>query len=181
MWLCWTSALRYTFGRTAVRTLSAQVSVKNVFQSLFQTLLAPLACTLGLRPRLALPACAPVNTMLVCRSNVSRAASVGCSSFTPVSGVIARRENVGEVELLSRKWKEEALSLDEISRGLANDTITRRRALAVLGATVVGALIPFARVEAQPGCRKRGHPCTGEGNRCCRNLECRRGVCRRDD
>ena len=71
------------------------------------------------------------------------------------------------------------MSLDEISRGLASDAITRRRALAVLAATAVGALIPFARVEAQPGCRHRGHPCTGVGNRCCENLRCRGGVCRR--
>jgi hypothetical protein len=41
------------------------------------------------------------------------------------------------------------LSLEEISRGLANETVTRRRALVVLAASVVGALIPFARVEAQ--------------------------------
>jgi ferric-dicitrate binding protein FerR (iron transport regulator) len=98
--------------------------------------------------------------------------------FPSCMWVEERRENFREVELLSRKWKEEGLSLDEISRGLANDTITRRRALAVLAATAVGAMIPFARVEAQPGCRRRGHPCTGVGNRCCRNLECRRGVCR---
>jgi hypothetical protein len=75
------------------------------------------------------------------------------------------------------------MALDQLSRDLANGTVTRRQALAVLAATAVGALIPFARVEAQPGCRHRGHPCTGVGNRCCRNLECRRGICRpeRDD
>ena len=75
-------------------------------------------------------------------------------------------------ELLSRKWKEEVLSLDELARGLANDTITRRRALAVLAATAVGALIPFARVEAQGRCARRGHPCEGNQD-CCGELVCR--------
>jgi hypothetical protein len=71
------------------------------------------------------------------------------------------------------KWRRErVLSLDELSRGLANDTITRRRALAVLAATAVGALIPFARVEAQGGCRRRGHPCEGNQD-CCGRLVCR--------
>jgi len=65
------------------------------------------------------------------------------------------------------------LSLDDLSRGLANDTVTRRRALAILCATAVGALIPFARVEAQPGCRRAGHPCQGNQH-CCGDLVCRR-------
>jgi hypothetical protein len=64
------------------------------------------------------------------------------------------------------------LSLDEISRGLANETVTRRRALAVLAATAVGALIPFARVEAQGGCARKGHPCEGNQD-CCGDLVCR--------
>jgi len=81
-----------------------------------------------------------------------------------------RRGNCGEVELSSRKWKEEALSLDEISRGLASDAITRRRALAVLAATAVGALIPFGRAEA--ACRHKGHPCEGS-QQCCGDLVCR--------
>jgi hypothetical protein len=62
------------------------------------------------------------------------------------------------------------LSLDDISRGLANDTITRRRALALLAATVVGALIPFSRAEA--ACARRGHPCEGNQD-CCGELVCR--------
>jgi hypothetical protein len=65
------------------------------------------------------------------------------------------------------------MSLDELSRGLANDTITRRRALAVLAATAVGALIPFARVEAQGRCARKGHPCEGNQD-CCGELVCRR-------
>jgi hypothetical protein len=73
-------------------------------------------------------------------------------------------------ELLSSKWKEEALSLDEISRGLANETVTRRRALAVLAATAVGALIPFGRAQAV--CAGRGHPCEGNQD-CCGELVCR--------
>ena len=83
-------------------------------------------------------------------------------------GFIALGNDVGE--LLSRKWKEEALSLDEISRGLANETVTRRRALAVLAATAVGALIPFGRAQAV--CAGRGHPCEGNQD-CCGELVCR--------
>ena len=64
------------------------------------------------------------------------------------------------------------MSLDELSRGLANDTITRRRALAVLAATAVGALVPFARVEAQGRCARKGHPCEGNQD-CCGDLVCR--------
>jgi len=84
-------------------------------------------------------------------------------------GFIALCNDAGQ--LLSRKWKEEALSLDELSRGLANDTITRRRALAVVAATVVGALIPFSRAEAR--CAHKGHPCEGNQD-CCGELVCRR-------
>jgi hypothetical protein len=63
------------------------------------------------------------------------------------------------------------LSLDELSRGLASDTITRRRALAVLAASVVGAMIPFGR--AQAACGRGGHPCEGNQD-CCRNFVCSR-------
>jgi|SRR5688500_394957 hypothetical protein len=74
--------------------------------------------------------------------------------------------------MVVEKWRrEKVLSLDELARGLASDTITRRRALAVLAATAVGAVIPFARVEAQ--CRRRGHPCEGNQD-CCGDLVCRR-------
>ena len=62
------------------------------------------------------------------------------------------------------------MSLDELSRGLANETVTRRRALAVLAATVVGAMIPFSRAEAV--CAHRGHPCEGNQD-CCGELVCR--------
>ena len=39
-------------------------------------------------------------------------------------------------------------------------------------AKAVGALIPFARVEAQGGCARRGHPCEGNQD-CCGELVCR--------
>jgi hypothetical protein len=64
------------------------------------------------------------------------------------------------------------MALDQLSRDLANGSVTRRQALAVLAATAVGALIPFARVEAQGGCRRRGHPCEGNQD-CCGDLVCR--------
>jgi hypothetical protein len=65
------------------------------------------------------------------------------------------------------------MALDQLSRELANGTVTRRQALAVLAATAVGALIPFARLEAQGGCARRGHPCEGNQD-CCGDLVCRR-------
>jgi hypothetical protein len=64
------------------------------------------------------------------------------------------------------------MALDQLSRDLANGTVTRRQALAVLAATAVGALIPFARVEAQGLCARRGHPCEGNQD-CCGELVCR--------
>jgi hypothetical protein len=94
------------------------------------------------------------------RKNTPHALKIHC-------GFIALGNDVGE--LLSRKWKEEGLSLDELSRGLANDTITRRRALAVVAASVVGAMIPFARAEA--ACGRGGHPCEGNQD-CCPNFVC---------
>jgi Ion channel inhibitory toxin len=65
------------------------------------------------------------------------------------------------------------MALDQLSRDLANGTVTRRQALAVLAATAVGALIPFARVEAQGECARRGHPCEGNQD-CCGRLVCSR-------
>jgi hypothetical protein len=65
------------------------------------------------------------------------------------------------------------MALDQLSRDSANGTVTRRQALAVLAATAVGALIPFARVEAQGGCAGRNHPCEGNQD-CCGDLVCRR-------
>ena len=66
-----------------------------------------------------------------------------------------------------------SMDFDELAQGLANRTVTRRRALAVLAASAAGALFPFARAaEGQPGCRRIGHPC--EGNQeCCPGLVCR--------
>jgi hypothetical protein len=68
------------------------------------------------------------------------------------------------------------VSIDDLARGLASEKVTRRRALAVLAAAVVGSTIPFARAEAQTGCRRRGEPCGGETQtqRCCGDLVCRR-------
>jgi hypothetical protein len=61
------------------------------------------------------------------------------------------------------------MALDQLSRDLANGTVTRRQALAVLAATAVGALIPFSRAEAV--CARRGHPCEGNQD-CCGRLVC---------
>jgi hypothetical protein len=63
------------------------------------------------------------------------------------------------------------VSMDELSHSLASGKVTRRRALAVLAASVVGAMVPFARAEA--ACARRGHPCEGNQD-CCGDLVCRR-------
>jgi hypothetical protein len=127
--------------------------------------LAPPACAPGLRPRLAPPACAFLNTMLVCRPK--RVKSGGLGGWL----LEERRGTFGEVELLSRKWKEEGLSLDEISRNLANDTVSRRKALALVGAGAVAALLPFAQSAKATGstvkkCRKTHCNPKAQGNNC---------------
>ena len=43
------------------------------------------------------------------------------------------------------------MSLDDLSRNLANGTVSRRRALAVLGASVAAAAFPFARAAEAGG------------------------------
>ena len=63
-------------------------------------------------------------------------------------------------------------NLDQVASGLASGTITRRRALAAIGAGALGTLLPWAsKAQADPKCRKEGHPC--EGNQeCCSGLVC---------
>ena len=65
-----------------------------------------------------------------------------------------------------------SMNLDQLAQGVASGTVTRRRALGVLAAAVVGATVPFARAEAVPACREAGHPCEGNQD-CCDPLVCR--------
>jgi hypothetical protein len=71
-----------------------------------------------------------------------------------------------------------SINLDQLSSGLASGTITRRRALAAIGAGALGALLPWAsRAESGPQCKTtsgpHGHPCGSPGNVCCPGWECK--------
>ncbi len=64
------------------------------------------------------------------------------------------------------------MSLDELARGMATGKVTRRRALGMLAGAAAGAVVGVRGAQAQPGCRREGHPC--EGNQvCCPGLVCR--------
>src|SRR3712207_5456637 len=63
------------------------------------------------------------------------------------------------------------MSLDELARGMATGNVTRRRALGMLAGAAAGAVVGVRGAQAQPGCRREGHPC--EGNQeCCPGLVC---------
>ena len=63
------------------------------------------------------------------------------------------------------------MSLDELARGMATGEVTRRRALGMLAGAAAGAVVGVRGAQAQPGCRRAGHPC--EGNQeCCPGLVC---------
>jgi hypothetical protein len=64
-------------------------------------------------------------------------------------------------------------TFDELARGVANGTITRRRALKLFGATVVASLLPAGAAQAAPRCREEGEGCRYTVQ-CCRGLVCRR-------
>jgi hypothetical protein len=64
------------------------------------------------------------------------------------------------------------VSVDDLARGLADGTMSRRRALGVFAGAAAATLVGAKTAKAQPGCRQEGHPC--EGNQeCCPGLECR--------
>jgi hypothetical protein len=65
------------------------------------------------------------------------------------------------------------MSLDEISRGLASGTISRRRALALLGAGAAATVFPFARTA---GATVVGDPCEKDTD-CPKDCECKDNKC----
>ena len=65
------------------------------------------------------------------------------------------------------------MSLDELSRGLANGTLSRRRALALLGASAAAAVFPFARTAGATGV---GDPCDTD-KECPKDCECKDHKC----
>jgi hypothetical protein len=71
-------------------------------------------------------------------------------------------------------------SFDTLTRGLANGSISRRKALRVLGASLVGsvlAAIPGAAIAKPPPgtCLKEGKPCKTNTDCCSQNCETRKG------
>ena len=64
------------------------------------------------------------------------------------------------------------MSVDDLARGLADGTMSRRRALGVFAGAAAATLVGAKTAKAVPACREAGHPC--EGNQeCCEGLECR--------
>ncbi len=63
------------------------------------------------------------------------------------------------------------MSVDDLARGLADGTMSRRRALGVFAGAAAATLVGAKTAKAQPRCRTAGHPC--EGNQeCCPGLVC---------
>jgi hypothetical protein len=69
---------------------------------------------------------------------------------------------------------------DELARGLADGTLTRGKALRLMGAALVGgSLASLGMREAgadRPGCKRLGKHCTRD-EQCCGNLVCPSGTC----
>jgi hypothetical protein len=73
-------------------------------------------------------------------------------------------------------------SFDELARGLAEGSISRRRALKLFVATALATVVPARLAGADDDdreCKERGQRCGGGRGRCCGNLQCREGRCRR--
>jgi hypothetical protein len=72
---------------------------------------------------------------------------------------------------------------DELARGLASGSLSRRRALKLFVATALATLVParFAGADDDRDCKRRGERCGDGRGQCCGNLRCRDGRCRRSD
>lgn len=72
-------------------------------------------------------------------------------------------------------------SFDELARGLAEGSISRRRALKLFAGTALATLVPARLAEADDDrdCKERGQRCGGGRGKCCGKLVCREGRCRR--
>src|SRR5215212_7095974 len=76
--------------------------------------------------------------------------------------------------------REEEGFFDELARGLADGSLTRGKALRLMGAALVGGSlgslgIGEAAADA-PGCKRLGKNCTRD-TQCCGNLVCPSGTC----
>src|SRR5215216_398264 len=69
---------------------------------------------------------------------------------------------------------------DELARGLADGSITRGKALRLMGAALVGGTLASLGIgEAgadPPGCKRAGKHCTRD-TQCCGSLVCVSGTC----
>jgi hypothetical protein len=69
---------------------------------------------------------------------------------------------------------------DELARGLADGSITRGKALRLMGAALVGGSLGSLGIREagadRPGCKRIGKNCT-RNDQCCGNLVCLSGTC----
>ena len=65
---------------------------------------------------------------------------------------------------------------DDLARGLADGTLTRGKALRLMGAAVVGGALGIGEAAADPpGCKRNGKSCKN-GNQCCSG-NCEGSIC----
>jgi hypothetical protein len=72
-------------------------------------------------------------------------------------------------------------SFDELTRGLASGSISRGKALRLMGAALVGGTLASLGIDgeagaAPPGCKRAGKNCTRD-TQCCGSLVCPSGTC----
>lgn len=76
--------------------------------------------------------------------------------------------------------REEDGFFDDLARGLADGTLTRGKALKLMGAAVVGGTLASLGIREasadRPGCKRAGKNCT-RPEQCCGSLVCRSGSC----
>src|SRR5215212_651915 len=69
---------------------------------------------------------------------------------------------------------------DELARGLADGSITRGKALRLMGAALVGGTLGSLGIREaaadRPGCKRAGKNCT-RNTQCCGSLVCPSGTC----
>src|SRR5215212_5499983 len=69
---------------------------------------------------------------------------------------------------------------DELARGLADGTLTRGKALRLMGAALVGGTLASLGIREAagdpPGCKRAGKHCT-RTDQCCGSLVCLSGTC----
>jgi hypothetical protein len=76
--------------------------------------------------------------------------------------------------------REEEGFFDELARGLADGSLTRGKALRLMGAALVGGTLASLGIREAgadpPGCKRLGKNCTRD-TQCCGNLVCPSGSC----